>query len=198
MGSTMTQSFTAARPAAVLWDFDSTIVDTEPIWGRCEREVMADFGGHWTEDDSNHFVGTAAPDLAALMKERLDRDDVSTDQILEALLAKVIAATTVIGERIFLPGAHELLIDMRESGVRMALVSSTARHIIDAILTGVTGKPHVEADRARAIFEAIGGAHQGDVVLIAGKGHEDYQEIANERLPFSDVLVARKALEAWT
>jgi UDP-N-acetylmuramoyl-L-alanyl-D-glutamate--2,6-diaminopimelate ligase len=72
------------------------------------------------------------------------------------------------------------------------------RHIIDAILTGVTGKPHVEPDRARAIFEAIGGAHQGDVVLIAGKGHEDYQEIAGERLPFSDVLVARKALEAWT
>jgi UDP-N-acetylmuramoyl-L-alanyl-D-glutamate--2,6-diaminopimelate ligase len=72
------------------------------------------------------------------------------------------------------------------------------RHIIDAILTGVTGKPHVEPDRARAIFEAIGGAHQGDVVLIAGKGHEDYQEIAGERLPFSDVLVAQKALEAWT
>ena len=72
------------------------------------------------------------------------------------------------------------------------------RHIIDAILAGVSGKPHVEPDRARAIFEAIGGAHHGDVVLIAGKGHEDYQEIAGERLPFSDVLKAKKALEAWT
>ena len=71
------------------------------------------------------------------------------------------------------------------------------RHIIDDILAGVSGRPHVEPDRARAIFEAIGGAHQGDVVLIAGKGHEDYQEIAGERLPFSDVAVARKALEAW-
>jgi UDP-N-acetylmuramoyl-L-alanyl-D-glutamate--2,6-diaminopimelate ligase len=72
------------------------------------------------------------------------------------------------------------------------------RDIIETILTGVTSKPHVEPDRARAIFEAIGGAHQGDVVLIAGKGHEDYQEIAGERLPFSDVHVAKKALEAWT
>jgi UDP-N-acetylmuramoyl-L-alanyl-D-glutamate--2,6-diaminopimelate ligase len=72
------------------------------------------------------------------------------------------------------------------------------RHIIDDILAGTSGKPHVEPDRARAIFEAIGGAHQGDVVLIAGKGHEDYQEIAGERLPFSDVAVAKKALEAWT
>lgn len=77
------------------------------------------------------------------------------------------------------------------------------RCIIDDILAGVSGtKPdglsHVEPDRARAIFEAIGQAHQGDVVLIAGKGHEDYQEVAGERLPFSDVAVAKKALEAWT
>jgi UDP-N-acetylmuramoyl-L-alanyl-D-glutamate--2,6-diaminopimelate ligase len=72
------------------------------------------------------------------------------------------------------------------------------RHIINDILAGTSGKPHVEPDRARAIFEAIGGAHQGDVVLIAGKGHEDYQEIAGERQPFSDVVVANKALEAWT
>ena len=72
------------------------------------------------------------------------------------------------------------------------------RHIIDDILAGTRGKPHVEPDRARAIFEAIGGAHQGDVVLISGKGHEDYQDVAGERLPFSDVAVARKALAAWT
>ncbi len=72
------------------------------------------------------------------------------------------------------------------------------RQIIEEILTGSSAKSHVEPDRARAIFEAIGGAHHGDVVLIAGKGHEDYQEIAGERLPFSDVIVAQKALEAWT
>ncbi|MHB1401732.1 MAG: UDP-N-acetylmuramoyl-L-alanyl-D-glutamate--2,6-diaminopimelate ligase [Thiobacillus sp.] len=72
------------------------------------------------------------------------------------------------------------------------------RHIIDDILAGAGGKPRVEPDRARAIFEAIGGAHHGDVVVIAGKGHEEYQEVAGARLPFSDVAVARKALEAWT
>jgi UDP-N-acetylmuramoyl-L-alanyl-D-glutamate--2,6-diaminopimelate ligase len=72
------------------------------------------------------------------------------------------------------------------------------RHIIDDILAGAGSKPRVEPDRARAIFEAIGGAHHGDVVVIAGKGHEEYQEIAGARLPFSDVAVARKALEAWT
>ncbi len=77
------------------------------------------------------------------------------------------------------------------------------RHIIDDILAGMGSSTpdhpiHVEPDRARAIFEAIGGAQQGDVVLIAGKGHEDYQEMAGERMPFSDIVVAGKALEAWT
>ena len=72
------------------------------------------------------------------------------------------------------------------------------RHIIDDILAGASGKAQIELDRASAIFEAIGSAHRGDVVLVAGKGHEDYQEIAGERLPFSDVAVAKKALEAWT
>ena len=77
------------------------------------------------------------------------------------------------------------------------------RAIIDDILAGARAAGtrhalHIEADRARAIFEAIGGAHQGDVVLIAGKGHEDYQEIGDERHPFSDVAMARKALAAWT
>ncbi|HMM46848.1 MAG TPA: UDP-N-acetylmuramoyl-L-alanyl-D-glutamate--2,6-diaminopimelate ligase [Thiobacillaceae bacterium] len=70
--------------------------------------------------------------------------------------------------------------------------------ILDDIVAGMPHKPRVEPDRARAIFEAIGNAKQGDVVLIAGKGHEDYQEIAGERLPFSDAVVARKALEAWS
>ncbi len=72
------------------------------------------------------------------------------------------------------------------------------RHIIDDILAGCDGAPRVEADRARAIFEAIGEARRGDVVLIAGKGHEDYQEIAGERLPFADIDVAGRALAAWT
>ena len=69
--------------------------------------------------------------------------------------------------------------------------------IIDAILQGMSGEPKVEPNRARAIFEAIGHARCGDVVLIAGKGHEDYQEIAGERISFSDAAIARKALEAW-
>jgi UDP-N-acetylmuramoyl-L-alanyl-D-glutamate--2,6-diaminopimelate ligase len=51
-----------------------------------------------------------------------------------------------------------------------------------------------EVDRARAIERAVLEAAPGDVVLIAGKGHESYQEIAGKRLPFSDAAVVRAAL----
>ena len=60
------------------------------------------------------------------------------------------------------------------------------------------GAVHVERDRGRAIHRAISGARAADVVLIAGKGHEASQERAGARLPFSDVAVARRELEAWT
>ena len=51
-------------------------------------------------------------------------------------------------------------------------------------------------DRRKAILHAIDQALPGDVVLVAGKGHEKFQEIAGESLPFDDVVVAREALEA--
>ena len=51
-------------------------------------------------------------------------------------------------------------------------------------------------DRDIAINAAIQSAKSGDVVLVAGKGHEDYQEVAGHRLPFSDVQCARLGLAA--
>ena len=68
--------------------------------------------------------------------------------------------------------------------------------IIADIVAGMGGNYHVEVDRAAAIDMAVSRAHAGDVVLIAGKGHEDYQDVAGVRLPFSDVEVARRALGA--
>ena len=55
----------------------------------------------------------------------------------------------------------------------------------------------VQRDRARAIRDAIDGAVAGDIVLIAGKGHERYQEISGRRLDFDDAAQVRVALEAW-
>jgi UDP-N-acetylmuramoyl-L-alanyl-D-glutamate--2,6-diaminopimelate ligase len=51
-----------------------------------------------------------------------------------------------------------------------------------------------QADRARAIEQAVSEARPGDIVLIAGKGHEDYQIVGTEKRPFDDRLAARAAL----
>lgn len=69
--------------------------------------------------------------------------------------------------------------------------------IVIDILAGLA-KPEqalVERDRAAAIQAAIATSEVGDVVLIAGKGHEDYQEIGGQRMPFDDRLVVRELLE---
>ncbi|HST40732.1 MAG TPA: cyanophycin synthetase, partial [Conexibacter sp.] len=63
--------------------------------------------------------------------------------------------------------------------------------------TGSGPHVHVEVDRRRAIHAAIAAAAAGDVVVIAGKGHEQGQEFeAGRKLPFDDVTVAREALRA--
>jgi UDP-N-acetylmuramoyl-L-alanyl-D-glutamate--2,6-diaminopimelate ligase len=67
--------------------------------------------------------------------------------------------------------------------------------IIQDILAGCEGAaPLVEVDRATAISLVIAEAAAGDTVLIAGKGHETYQEIAGARIPFSDVQCANHYL----
>jgi len=70
--------------------------------------------------------------------------------------------------------------------------------IIEEILDGIADRQKIEVqpDRARAIARAIALARPGDFVIIAGKGHESYQEIQGVKHPFDDRLVARDILRA--
>lgn len=86
---------------------------------------------------------------------------------------------------------------------RTVVTSDNPRHeepasIMAAVVAGMTGSPapQVIEDRRQAIRWAVQQAQPGDVVLIAGKGHENYQEIAGIRHPFDDVVEARAALQA--
>lgn len=71
--------------------------------------------------------------------------------------------------------------------------------IIDEILTGFAAnsdcRVETEIDRRAALFSAIGDAREGDTILIAGKGHENYQLVGDRVLPFDDVEVAREAIQ---
>jgi UDP-N-acetylmuramoyl-L-alanyl-D-glutamate--2,6-diaminopimelate ligase len=68
--------------------------------------------------------------------------------------------------------------------------------IIDGIHAGMTARPRIQADRARAVVEVVAAAAEHDVILLAGKGHEPYQEIAGVRHPYSDMDAAISALKA--
>ena len=97
---------------------------------------------------------------------------------------------------------------MGEAAVRLSdfavLTSDNPRYenpgaIIEDVLRGIPNgienkNVAVEPDRHVAILHALGLARPGDIVVIAGKGHETYQEIAGERLPFDDAAEARAVL----
>ncbi len=100
-------------------------------------------------------------------------------------------------------GKRPLMAEIAERHADMLVVTDDnprmedADAIIRQIVLGVTdtGKLIVERDRARAIALAVASAAPGDVVMIAGKGHENYQDIKGQKLPFSDVAHARAALQ---
>ena len=85
---------------------------------------------------------------------------------------------------------------------RLVVTSDNPRNedpmaIIRDILAGTrSASVEVEPDRRTAIHSAISNADPGDIVLVAGKGHETWQELAGERLPFDDAAVVREALAA--
>lgn len=76
--------------------------------------------------------------------------------------------------------------------------SETPQVIMQQIIAGMQPEQCVQeqVDRSRAIRDAIGRAAASDVVLLAGKGHEDYQEVQGIKYPFSDMAEAQAALQA--
>ena len=119
----------AVRPAAVLWDMDGTLVDTEPYWLAAETELVHAWGGTWTLDDGLSLVGSSLTNSARVLESRgvkleaLEIVDLLTDRVLEQLNHTVP----------WRPGSHEMLRAVRESGVPMALVTMSIRRMADSI-----------------------------------------------------------------
>jgi beta-phosphoglucomutase-like phosphatase (HAD superfamily) len=75
--------------AAVLWDMDGTLVDTEPYWMLTEGELAARHGGTWTEQDSLNLVGNDLLDSGRYIREHMGID-LEPAEIVEQLLDGVI------------------------------------------------------------------------------------------------------------
>ncbi|SKA84315.1 haloacid dehalogenase superfamily, subfamily IA, variant 3 with third motif having DD or ED [Agreia bicolorata] len=143
-------------PAAVLWDMDGTIVDTEPYWMRSQEALVSRFGGVWTHDDAMTLVGSGLDRTARLLQER--GVDMQADEIIDHLTHEVMTLISVSVP--WRPGARELLSALRESSVPCALVTMSfgvmAEHVrsfipfdaFDAVVSGDSvenSKPHPEA-----------------------------------------------------
>ena len=119
-----------------------------------------------------------------------DRDATKRRPMGEAVGARVdVAIITSDNPRTEAP---EAIAEPVEDGVRAAGLARLAPQEVASARRGYV----VELDRQRAIALAVDAARAGDVVLVAGKGHEDYQIVGTTKRPFDDRVEARRALEA--
>jgi HAD superfamily hydrolase (TIGR01509 family) len=121
----------SALPAAVLWDMDGTLVDTEPYWMEAETALVKSFGGTWTHEQALTLVGQGLETSGAILQEAGVRMPVAG--IIDHLTGEV---TRLLAERgsPLRPGAHELLAALRGAGIRCALVTMSMRRMAEQVV----------------------------------------------------------------
>lgn len=153
---------TRSLPAAVLWDMDGTLVDTEPYWIQAEHELVAEHGGVWNDEFAHQLVGNAL-EVSAQMIIDQSGIDLTVNEIIEGLLGRVVAQ--VEKQVPWRPGARELLFELGRLEVPSLLVTMSWRSLAEmvvgalpegtfrALVTGDEvshGKPHPEPYLAAA------------------------------------------------
>ena len=148
---------TPTLPAAVLWDMDGTLVNTEPYWISAETELIESFGGSWTHEEALQLVGSGLFQSATIIKAK--GVDLPEAEIIDLLTDRVLQQLVEFGIP-WRPGARELLIELREQGIPTALVTMSigrmAHHVadrlgfvgFDAVVSGddvTESKPHPES-----------------------------------------------------
>lgn len=152
----MTSPGRPARPAAVLWDLDGTLIDTEPLWKRAEYALVGAYGGTWSDDHALRIVGSDLLDAAHYIR-RVGGVELEPVPLVEGLIDNVLAG---VGDSpVWRPGALELLEELATAGVPCALVTMSWRRLADrivellpealfqAVVAGdqvANGKPHPE------------------------------------------------------
>lgn len=118
-------------PAAVLWDMDGTLVDTEPYWMAAETPMVESFGGTWTHEQALQLVGLGLEDSARIFQDAGVRMGVTA--IVDFLTDEVMAQLRTEGVP-FRPGARALLADLRAAGIRTGLVTMSMGRMAHAVV----------------------------------------------------------------
>lgn len=120
------------KPKAVLWDFDGTLVDTEPIWAETETEMLAAYGVVWDEAKMRSLIGQNALITTRQMAEAIGRPDLHA-AVHEELHGRLVQRLRQDGLP-FLPGALELLEAATADGVPAAVVTASNGVIMEAAI----------------------------------------------------------------
>lgn len=115
-----------SEPAAILWDMDGTITDTESRWVDYSRHVVEGRGGTWTQGDEAALHGSSTEDHAVHLQYILRRD--SGQEADPMVLFDEVAglmAEHVYSDPVIMPGAIELLDAFAAAGIPQALVTAT-------------------------------------------------------------------------
>jgi len=116
--------------AAVLWDLDGTIVDTEPLWMAAEHELAAEHGAIWTEEDGLALVGNSLIASGHYIRERLGIE-MSAEDVVDYLVERLAAS---LREHIdWRPGARELITALAADEVPQALVTMSYVSIAESV-----------------------------------------------------------------
>ena len=144
-------------PAAVLFDLDGTLVDSEHYWMLSERKLAAEHDVEWSHADGIDLIGMSLYDSSIIIGRKLG-SALAPDEIIDRLTAVVIEQLKVALP--WRPGARELLLHLRQAGVKTALVTMSMRRMALAVADAIDfdafdvvvagddvehGKPHPEA-----------------------------------------------------
>lgn len=117
--------------AAVLWDMDGTLIDTEPLWIAAEHGLLDRYGIPMGEDIPEQLIGSGLHDAAELF-QRLGVP-LTQEEIIHTWLTSVIDGLRAAAPR-WRPGAVELLQSLREAGIPCALVTMSFRSLAEEVI----------------------------------------------------------------
>ncbi|HEX7739533.1 MAG TPA: HAD family phosphatase [Marmoricola sp.] len=119
------------EPAAVLWDFDGTLVDTEPYWIATEVELIGEYGGSWSHEQGLQLVGN---DLLVSGRMIIEQTGIplTPEEVVDRLLDGVVAH--IRQEIPWRPGVRDLLADLARRGVPCGLVTMSYPRFIAPVL----------------------------------------------------------------